>query len=114
MTPCCVLLFWSVIVEERIYCQTPTPGKKGTSILLWKYKSVRAAIRKALGRSRTGVPFSDLPELVDAALPASEKMRLGSLLWYVTTVKLHLETIGEIERVPGASPQRLRIRRAAG
>lgn len=98
-------------MEERIYCQTPTPGKKGTSILLWKYNAVRAAIRKSLGRSRTGVLFSDLPELVDAALPADQKMQLGSLLWYVTTVKLHLETTGEVERVPGVSPQRLRIRR---
>jgi hypothetical protein len=38
----------------------------------------------------------------------------GSVSWYVTTVKLDLETRGVVERVPGQKPQRLRLAGAMG
>ena len=33
----------------------------------------------------------------------------GSVGWYATAVKLDLEARGELERVPGAKPQRVRL-----
>ncbi|MCG3157284.1 MAG: hypothetical protein DKINENOH_03916 [bacterium] len=92
----------------KILCLTPTPGKQGTRIDRWKYETLRRAIRRAVPKNRNGVEFRKLAELVRQQLAAEELQTIGSLLWYTTTVKLHLEAIGEIERVPGAQPQRLR------
>ena len=94
--------------DAKVLCLTPTPGKQGTRIDAWKYNAVRKAILKALGRGRAGVEFRDLPELVSLALSKEDAANLGSVMWYTTTVKLHMETEGEIERVPGAKPQRVR------
>ena len=94
--------------EEKVLCATPAPGKKGTWIAKWKYDAARKAIRKVVPRNRTGVAFEDLPELVEGALTDSERAELGSVMWYTVTVKLHLETTGELERVAGVTPQRLR------
>ena len=33
----------------------------------------------------------------------------GSISWYVTTVKLDLEARHVVERIPGTSPQQLRL-----
>jgi hypothetical protein len=54
------------------------------------------------------VPFAELPAKVEAVLSAEERDRLGSVSWYTTVVKLEMEVAGELERVAGASPQRLR------
>jgi len=72
---------------------------------------VRKAIRKSVPRRKEGIEFQELPELVARALPPGEQARLGSVLWYTVTVKLHMEVTGELERVPGASPQRVRLKR---
>ncbi len=95
--------------EPKIFCLTPTPGKQGTRIAQWKYDTLRRAIRKAVPKNKTGVKFMKLHELVRSFLHADELKKLGSLMWYVTTVKLHLEVIGEIERVPNSKPQRIRL-----
>jgi len=95
--------------EEKILCLTPTPGKQGTRIDQWKYETLRRAIRRAVPENKTGVEFVKLPELVRSYLTDEEVKKLGSLTWYVTTVKLHLEVIGEIERIPNSKPQRIRL-----
>jgi len=95
--------------NEKVLCETPTPGRKPTRIDKWKYEAVRRALRRVIPRRKEGVLFEDLPEGVAAALTEEERRRLGSVVWYTTTVKLHLEVIGEIERVPGSAPQRLRL-----
>lgn len=93
---------------SKAVCKTPTPGKQTTRIDRWKYDTVRAAILQVLPKNKQGVEFRELPKLVKGALSAADRKRLGSVPWYTTTVKLDLEVRGEIERVPGASPQRLR------
>jgi hypothetical protein len=95
--------------EEKILCLTPTPGKQGTRIDLWKYETLRQAIRRAVPKNKTGVEFVKLPDLARSFLSAAELKKIGSLTWHVTTVKLHLEVIGEIERIPGSRPQRIRL-----
>lgn len=99
--------------DLRVVCETPTPGKKSTRIRKWKYDLVRDAILRAVSEDHDGVEFRRLPELVESHLLRSELQRLGSLSWYVTTVKLDMEVKGELERVPGSRPQRLRKTRGA-
>jgi hypothetical protein len=94
--------------NDKVHCQTPTPGKRGVSIDGWKYRTVRQAVLKAVGKGKDGLAFSDLPRSVASLLSEKDRQRLGSISWYVTTVKLDMEVNGEIERVPGAKPQRLR------
>lgn len=96
------------MAEAKVACRTPNPGKPGvTNIPEWRFNLVSDAIRNAL---RDGdLEFTDLPGAVKARLSDSDLARLGSLGWNVTTVKLELEVRGEVERIPGFSPQRLRL-----
>ena len=94
--------------ESKVLCKTPTPGKQPTRIPKWKYDVVRAAILAAIPDRETGMAFQRLPELVRQRLRPDDLERLGSVSWHTTTVKLDMEVKGEIERVPGSRPQRLR------
>jgi len=95
------------MTEDKITCHTPTPGKKPTRIDAWKYHCVRAAILAVVPAEGEGVAFKDLPGLVAAQLSAAHRADLGSVSWYTVSVKLHMETLGELKRVEGAKPQRL-------
>ena len=98
--------------EDKILCETPTPGKKPTRIDRWKYDLIRTAILAVVPSDKLGVEFRDLHNLVEQHTAPGELDKLGSLSWYTTTVKLDMEVKGEIERVPGSKPQRLRITRS--
>jgi hypothetical protein len=95
--------------EEKVICETPTPGKKPTRIDKWKYNLVRTAILAVVPSDDQGVEFSKLPQLVEGQISTDDLERLGSVSWYTTTGKLDLEVKGVIERVPGSKPQSLRI-----
>lgn len=97
--------------RERILCRTPTPGKQGTRIPRWKYDILRSALRSIIPKTREGVPFKDVPDLVATSLDPAVRIRIGSIAWHVVTVKLHLEVLGEVERIPNITPQRVRLRR---
>ena len=94
--------------EPKILCQTPTPGKQGTRIAKWKYEAIRKAIRQVVPRNKNSLPFSLLAKEVGKALPTDERKRIGSISWYTVTVKLDMEVRGELERIEGAKPQRIR------
>ena len=94
------------MIEEKVTCQTPTPGKKSTRIARWKYAAVREAILDSLSHPSEGVLFKDLAGLVGERLSPEIKRNLGSLGWYTTTVKLDLEVKGEIRRLKNSGPQR--------
>jgi hypothetical protein len=94
--------------EDKVTCHTPTPGKKSTRIDRWKYDVVRSAILAVVPADEQGVEFSHLSDLVEEQLSPGDLEKLGSVSWYTTTVKLDLEVKGEIERIPGSNPQRLR------
>lgn len=94
--------------EAKVLCETPTPDKDGTRIPKWKYDAVRAAILKVVPRSEDGIAFRELSDLVAQALSTDARRNLGSIAWHTVTVKLHLEVIGEIERIAGCNPQRIR------
>lgn len=80
-------------------------GQGGTRIDERKYEAMRTAILKAVPRSKEGIAFRDLVQAVKPHLPRDWS---GSVSWYVTTVKLDLEVKGEIARIEGSKPQRLR------
>ncbi len=94
---------------DKVLCQTPTPGKQPTRIERWKYDLIRSAILSVVPSSEQGVEFRVLPALVEQQIEPGNLSKLGSVSWYVTTVKLDLEVNGEIERVSGSKPQRLRL-----
>jgi len=93
--------------DEKVVCETPTPGKQPTRIHKWKYEAVRRAILKAVPKKGEGVLFKDLSKQVSGFLSAEEKADLGSIGWYTTCVKLDMEVKGEIKRLAGSSPQML-------
>lgn len=94
--------------EDKVLVETPTPGKQPTRIDRWKYDLVRSAILSAVPSDEHGLEFNELPQLVEAQISENDLKKLGSVSWYTTTVKLDMEVKGEIERVPGSKPQRLR------
>ena len=93
---------------DRVQTRHPDPAKQAPSIPRWKYDSVKAALLSVVPASGDGVAFATLPDAVRQSLDATTLERLGSVNWHVTVVKLDLEARGELERVPGARPQRVR------
>lgn len=90
---------------DTIQTQSVVKGSSGARVNKVKYDAMRNALLKAVPTSKDGIPFKELPNAVAAHLPADWE---GSVSWYVTTVKLDLEANGELERVAGAKPQRVR------
>lgn len=94
---------------EKIVCRTPTGGTP-TAIPSWKYAAVRAAILELVGAAGSdGFPFKELPAAVAEHLSPEQRQQLGSTAWHTTTVKLEMEVAGELVRVAGKGPQRLRL-----
>jgi hypothetical protein len=89
---------------ERIITLHPD-GKHGVNIDRAKYDLIRQAILDSLAQ-RGEIPFGELSAAVAASLAGPFD---GSVGWYTTTVKLDLEARGLVERVPGRSPQVLRL-----
>ncbi|MEM6282713.1 MAG: hypothetical protein AAF787_11010 [Chloroflexota bacterium] len=92
------------MANDRIQLQHPT--KTAPTIRTATYNAYRDAILTAIPRVEQGITFKDLLTTVEQIDPTLSDH--GSVNWYVTTVKLHLEATGEIERIPGATPQRIR------
>ena len=91
-------------MEERVMTLHPQ-GKSGVNISRKKYDVIRRSILESVQAHRE-ITFKDLTEDIRRKL---EGRFDGSINWYVTTVKLDLEARGLIERIPGSSPQRLRM-----
>ncbi len=96
-------------MTERVQTLHPE-GKQGVNIERSKYDQIREAILRSIGE-RGEMPFADLAQAVTVNLAEPFD---GSIGWYTTTIKLDLEARGLIERVPGQSPQRLRLSRPNG
>lgn len=88
---------------ERFMTLHPA-GRQGVNIDRVKYDVVRQAILDSLAE-RGEIPLGQLTDAVTARLDGPFD---GSIGWYTITVKLDLEARGEIERVPGRSPQVVR------
>jgi len=95
--------------DDKVVCQTPTQGKQPTRIDRWKYDLVHSTILAVIPTNYQGVEFRELPGLVEEHINPADLEKLGSVSWYTTTVKLDMEVKGDLERIPGSKPQRLRI-----
>lgn len=96
--------------QDKVICETPTPGKKSTRIQKWKYDALHQAILKVVPKGGDGILFKELSSQIEHSLNDEVKENLGSIGWYTTCVKLDMEVKGETHRVNGSTPQRL-IRR---
>ncbi len=96
------------MTDDRIQTRHPDPARQAPRIPRWKYDAVRSALLDAVPAEDSGIAFADLPGAVRQSVGADTLERLGSVNWHVTVVKLDLEARGELERVPGARPQRVR------
>jgi hypothetical protein len=94
--------------RETVHCRNPDPDKRGMNIPRWKFDVIRGAILGVLAQNTAGVEFKRLSQLVRSHIPEHTVERLGSISWFTTVVKLHLETTAEIERIPGSKPQVVR------
>jgi len=90
-------------MREKILTLHPQ-GKHGVNIDKARYDAFRAAILAVLDEQGE-IGFGGL---VDAVAARMGPQFDGSPAWFTVSVKLDLEARGEIERVPGAKPQRIR------
>lgn len=95
-------------IAKRVVARNPKKGKHSTRPDAGRYEAMRKALLKAIPRTRAGVRFMDLFDVIGRHLPRSGLPGGGSISSYLTTVKLDLEAKGVIERVPDSVPQRLR------
>lgn len=81
-------------------------GKKGVNIAVSKYEQIKSVILDTL-HDTPGITLDQLFDRAEAVLTGHFDGKIG---WYVMSVKLDLEVRGIIERVPKASPQKLRLK----
>ncbi len=79
--------------------------KQGVKISREKYDIIRKAIMSEL-RTNKEMTFMKLSRAVEKEVRGKFD---GSVMWYVTTVKLDLEARGEVKRVPNSRPQLVRL-----
>ncbi|MFN8388115.1 MAG: hypothetical protein U0V48_06440 [Anaerolineales bacterium] len=79
--------------------------KQGVNISRDKYDTIRKAIMSEL-RANKEMTFMKLSRAVEKEVRGKFD---GSVMWYVTTVKLDLEARGEVKRVPNSRPQLVRL-----
>lgn len=79
--------------------------KQGVNINKEKYEIIRKAILTTL-RAQKEISFMNLSRSVEKQVGTTFS---GSVMWYVTTVKLDLEARGEIKRVPNSRPQLVKL-----
>ncbi len=100
---------------ERVQLLNPDPVKHGVTMDAARYQAMRAAIVGVLADAGpNGVQFMDRKGGGPPDFYALVKERIGpdwegSVGWHATAVKLDLEARGELERIPGAKPQRVRL-----
>ena len=79
--------------------------KQGVNISKEKYEIIRKAILSTL-RQHKEMPFMKLSREVEKEINGNFS---GSVMWYVTTVKLDMEARGEVKRVPNSRPQIVKL-----
>ena len=79
--------------------------KQGVNISREKYEMIHKAILCVLEEKKQ-MTFMSLSRAVEKQVNGNFD---GSVMWYVTTVKLDMEARGEIKRVPQSRPQLVRL-----
>ena len=79
--------------------------KQGVNISREKYEIIRKAILCVLQEQKE-ITFMNLSRAVEKEVNGNFE---GSVMWYVTTVKLDLEARGQIKRVLNSRPQLIKL-----
>lgn len=86
--------------------RTLHPGQKqGVNISREKYEMICKALVSTL-KAQKEMTFMNLSRAVEKEMNGNFE---GSVMWYVTTVKLDLEARGVVKRVPGSRPQLVKL-----
>lgn len=93
-------------MSEKIITLHPD-GKKGVNIDSSKYNQVRETLIGILD-DQPEITYQEMDKIANQQLKGNFT---GSISWYVVTVKLDLEARGIIERIPGTSPHKIRIKK---
>jgi hypothetical protein len=81
--------------------------KQGVNISREKYETIRNAILCVLqAQQQKEMTFMKLSRAVEKEVNGNFD---GSVMWYVTTVKLDMEARGEIKRVQNSRPQLVKL-----
>jgi len=86
-------------------CTLHPKKKQGVNISREKYEIIRKTIMSVLHANKE-MTFMKLSRAVEKEVRGTFE---GSVLWYVTTVKLDLEARGEVKRVPNSRPQLVKL-----
>ena len=92
-------------MSDTFFAQHPDPGKHGVNISKEKYDQVHDVIVAALVQQDT----MTLKELTQAAKSELAGVFEGSIGWYVTVVKLDMESRGEILCDRSKSPHLIQL-----
>jgi hypothetical protein len=84
--------------DEKIVCNCPNDKRPSKTIARWKYDRVRTEILAILPAGDLGMEYAKLREQVVVKFSKQETLQIGNLTWYIDTVTLHLETLGELNR----------------
>lgn len=79
--------------------------KQGVNISKEKYDIIRKAILSTM-HTQKEISFMNLSRAVEKEVNGNFD---GSVMWYVTTVKLDMEARGELKRVPNSRPQLIKL-----
>ena len=83
-------------------------GTGGFAVTAEKYEPIRKAILASIRGNKEGVSFKELVASVTGRVRNELFPKRGSVSWYTKVVQLDLEAKGQIERIPGVTPQRVR------
>lgn len=92
-------------MEERILTLHPQ-GKQGVNIQKSKYDQIAEVIMEIV-TEHGEIAFQDINEKAVKQLTGKFE---GNITWYVVSVKLDLEARNILERIPGTSPHKLRLK----
>jgi hypothetical protein len=91
-------------MKDTIHTLHPAK-KQGVNISREKYDVIRNAILCVL-QAQKEMPFMKLSCAVEKEVNGNFD---GSVMWYVTTVKLDMEARGELKRVQNSRPQLVKL-----
>ena len=95
----------AISMEEKIMTLHPA-GKKGVNIFRRRYDVIAEFLLDKI-KQHKDISYSDLNDMAVEELTDSFD---GKVPWYVVSVKLDLEARNVIQRVPGTSPHRVRLK----
>ena len=93
--------------DTKIACRSPNSDKQ-VAVYEWKFDAMREVLLKVVPSDESGVESSSLPAIVSKDLAKEYVDHLGNIAWLTETVRLEMEVRGELVRIEGSKPKRIR------